>query len=235
EDEVLDVEDASSFVGAFQEGAEADELPGLIVAHGDVEDAVDEVAAHADLVAEGGQVGGFALAAFGGEEQVEAVDLLPHFRGDGFADATGVFARRENSGKYGIGILRIEGEKAHHAGLRGCAVAFEKGSAVAGGVHDGLPLIGEVLRQVEHQIVIDVEEAGDVFGAFDVAAEPVDGVGDPAEQGYGVCHGYCCWPPPGVGEGAARTQVSLLPPPCEELTTSEPLRMATRVRPPGST
>src|SRR5882762_3017734 len=28
-------------------------------------------------------------------------------------------------------------------------------------------------------------------------------------------------------------QVSLLPPPCEELTTSEPARSATRVRPPG--
>src|SRR5579871_86937 len=31
-----------------------------------------------------------------------------------------------------------------------------------------------------------------------------------------------------------RTQVSLLPPPCEEFTTREPLRSATRVRPPGT-
>ena len=30
------------------------------------------------------------------------------------------------------------------------------------------------------------------------------------------------------------TQVSLLPPPCDELTTSEPARSATRVRPPGT-
>ena len=30
------------------------------------------------------------------------------------------------------------------------------------------------------------------------------------------------------------THVSLLPPPCDELTTSEPLRNATRVRPPGT-
>jgi FO synthase subunit 2 len=34
---------------------------------------------------------------------------------------------------------------------------------------------------------------------------------------------------------SASTQVSLLPPPCEELTTSEPRRSATRVSPPGST
>src|SRR5688500_5336236 len=32
-----------------------------------------------------------------------------------------------------------------------------------------------------------------------------------------------------------KTQVSLEPPPCEELTTSDPLRNATRVRPPGVT
>ena len=29
------------------------------------------------------------------------------------------------------------------------------------------------------------------------------------------------------------TQVSLLPPPCDEFTTSEPLTSATRVSPPG--
>ena len=34
---------------------------------------------------------------------------------------------------------------------------------------------------------------------------------------------------------SANTQVSLLPPPCEELTTSEPFLSATRVRPPGRT
>ena len=33
----------------------------------------------------------------------------------------------------------------------------------------------------------------------------------------------------------ATIQVSLLPPPCDELTTSEPRRSATRVRPPGVT
>src|SRR5438270_3017203 len=31
-----------------------------------------------------------------------------------------------------------------------------------------------------------------------------------------------------------KTQVSLEPPPCDELTTSDPLRSATRVRPPGT-
>ena len=33
---------------------------------------------------------------------------------------------------------------------------------------------------------------------------------------------------------ARNTQVSLLPPPCEEFTTSDPFRSATRVSPPGT-
>ena len=36
--------------------------------------------------------------------------------------------------------------------------------------------------------------------------------------------------PPGY---SSNTHVSLLPPPCEEFTTSEPFFIATRVRPPG--
>ena len=38
-----------------------------------------------------------------------------------------------------------------------------------------------------------------------------------------------------LGSQSARTQVSLLPPPCDELTTSDPLVRATRVSPPGTT
>ena len=37
-----------------------------------------------------------------------------------------------------------------------------------------------------------------------------------------------------VDHHARSTQVSLLPPPCEEFTTSDPRRSATRVRPPGT-
>jgi len=38
-----------------------------------------------------------------------------------------------------------------------------------------------------------------------------------------------------AGMPSAKTQVSLLPPPWDELTTSEPFLSATRVKPPGST
>ena len=39
----------------------------------------------------------------------------------------------------------------------------------------------------------------------------------------------------GSASQLSSTQVSLVPPPCEEFTTSEPSRSATRVRPPGTT
>jgi len=38
----------------------------------------------------------------------------------------------------------------------------------------------------------------------------------------------------GRWDQASKTQVSLVPPPCDELTTSEPSRSATRVSPPGT-
>ena len=40
---------------------------------------------------------------------------------------------------------------------------------------------------------------------------------------------------PGSTGSSASTHVSLLPPPCDEFTTSEPFLSATRVSPPGST
>ena len=78
-------------------------------------------------------------------------------------------------------------------------------------------LVGQQRRPVG-----DVEQARGVLGALDVARHPVELVG-------------------GAGRACVRrrrssvasTQVSFVPPPCDELTTSEPSRSATRVRPPG--
>src|SRR4029077_9946386 len=69
---------------------------------------------------------------------------------------------------------------------------------------------------VEQAVEVDVQEAARVLGPLDVAARPVERLGDAAEH------------------QALSTQVSLVPPPCEELTTSEPSRSATRVSPPGT-
>src|SRR5690348_15451244 len=78
----------------------------------------------------------------------------------------------------------------------------------------------------------DVEEAGQIFDALHVTREPDETCGVAVRQRRGT------------GRATARraahvrhssTHVSFEPPPCEEFTTSDPLRNATRVRPPGKT
>ena len=91
-----------------------------------------------------------------------------------------------------------------------------KTSVVAAGVDQRLPLVRGVQRQIQLQIQIDADEARDVLGALDVAGHPVDGVGDAAQQGRVVVIDAL----PDLHR--ASTQVSLLPPPCDEFTTSEP-------------
>src|SRR6516225_2666795 len=54
-------------------------------------------------------------------------------------------------------------------------------------------------------VVVDVEEPRGVLHALDVATDPVEVLGDAAQHQ--------------AGPDSERTQVSLEPPPCEELTT----------------
>src|ERR1035437_4466954 len=61
-----------------------------------------------------------------------------------------------------------------------------------------------------------IDQARETFRAFDVARHPIQVIGSAAEH-------Y-----------VSNTQVSLVPPPCEELTTRDPSRRATRVNPPGT-
>ena len=66
---------------------------------------------------------------------------------------------------------------------------------------------GELLVEPEHlggQLLGHQQQAGGVLGALEVAPHPVERVGDAGED---------------HGSRGASTQVSLLPPPWEELTT----------------
>src|SRR5688572_24947040 len=62
---------------------------------------------------------------------------------------------------------------------------------------------------------IHIDEPRDILCALDVASHPVERIGNAAQH--------------------PSTQVSLLPPPCDEFTTREPFFNATRVNPPGRT
>ena len=80
------------------------------------------------------------------------------------------------------------------------------------------PLLLERHVEIQQQRLIDVQDAGGVLRPLQVAAHPETVLGDARDH-----------------RPFSITQVSLLPPPWLELTTSEPLTRAVRVRPPGST
>src|ERR1700679_2359339 len=95
----------------------------------------------------------------------------------------------------------------------------------AGGVERALPLadlLAVGLRQIfEPERRLD--GAGDVIGALHRAGEP--------EKIVGGARKHRIYAEP---SGSSTIQVSLVPPPWLELTTSDPSFSATRVRPPGT-
>ncbi len=184
EQEVLDVEQAGRLVGALQHLAEANELPALFAAHSVVEEAGHQVAGNADLAVIGHQVCDAALARMILREVVELVDALPDVDRNDLAHGAGVFARLEDALQDRVGVLQVEGQKLQHRALGGFLVALVEVLVVARGGDNRVPLGRRLVeRQVEHQVIVDVDEAGDVVGAFEIARHPVDRVGDPAKHG----------------------------------------------------
>ena len=88
----------------------------------------------------------------------------------------------------------------------------------AGDVHQRLPAQGQALGQVHEQVAVLGNQVRCAVGAFQIPAQPVAA--------------FCCARKGMAAHSRSTTQVSLLPPPWDEFTTIDPLRMATRVRPP---
>src|SRR4051794_11956118 len=81
-----------------------------------------------------------------------------------------------------------------------------------------LPLLFERNGEVQQVRLVDLQHARGVLSAFEVTAHPEAVFRDPGDHAP-----------------FSRTQVSLLPPPWLEFTTSEPFTRAVRVKPPGRT
>ena len=213
-------------------------MPGLAVRHRGVGRADQQVAGPLDLREEL-VVAGRARPHRVADQQVEPVELLPHVGRDDLAGRAGVFAGARQAGEDRVGVLLVERQKLQDVLARGLAVAREKRLVVARGIDQRRPLVGQLLAQVEREIVIDVDEPGHVLGPLDVSRHPEDRVRHSAQHRQRSLHAV----PAGVRSRRAAlrlpwltsTQVSLLPPPCELLTIIEPWRNATRVSPPGNT
>src|SRR5581483_8238843 len=243
QNEIFDVENAGGFVGALELATEAAEVPAFAVGHGGVRQAHEEVAGQLHLIEEiVRRLDDFAAGAGGIDHQIIAIELKPHLGGDHFADGAGVFAGGAEAGDDGIGIVPVEGQEVDDVVLGGGLVTLGELDVVAGDIDNRLPLLVLAARRIEHEVEVDVDETRDIFRAFDVAAHPVNRIRDTAEHQVGtpatwVAAPLRMWSASAalVSGFSASTQVSLLPPPCEELTTSDPFLRATRVRPPGRT
>src|SRR6266404_9232936 len=113
--------------------------------------------------------------------QVEPVELLPHFRAALFADLPQIFARCRNAGDDRRRIGTIESQR---VGER-CGVYFparrdrnlqrvEQAQPASRACFGGL---------IEAQLEINVDEARGVLGPLQIAAHPVQAVGDSGKHG----------------------------------------------------
>src|SRR5258708_5720163 len=116
-----------------------------------------------------------------------------------------------------VGIVGIEREEVEDRGVVGSRVRLGEQFALAENRKQRRPRLRVARRTLDQQMVVDVEQPRTPFGTFQIAGGPEKMARDSPEH------------------QASSTQVSLLPPPCDELTINEPSRSATRVRPPAST
>ena len=109
------------------------------------------------------------------------------------ANHAGVFAGGVNAGQDRTGIAQVEREEFGHAAAVGDFVVFLKEFFLAGAEDDGVPVflaVGLVeALEVEEKLEVDLEQTGDVFGALDVAAHPIEGVRDAGEHHVGLWAG----------------------------------------------
>src|SRR5262249_6049580 len=147
----------------------------------------------------------------------QSVQLEPQFRGDPMPQRTRAFTRRADTTTDRGRVLVIEGVEGQNRGLIGAGVTLLEDLAFPSNGQQRSPRLRVLRRTLNQQMVVDVDQARAPLRAFEVTRGPEQVVGDSSQH------------------QTSTTQVSLLPPPCEEFTIKDPSRSATRVRPPGST
>src|SRR3569833_77575 len=198
-------------VRTFQVAAEANEVPALPVDHRCVADTLEElnridnrrkyvVDVRSELL--------FSLRRM--HLVIQAVQPLPLFAGNFFANLAGVFACCIDAASDGRGVVLVEDELL--SGGSNVATPFET-CRIAQCSNETLPVrFGACSAGIEHEAHGYIELAHGVLGALEVAAHPEEAVGNTRkQQGRHQKTKSDCY---------SRTHVSLLPPPCEELTTS---------------
>ena len=177
------IDDACGHVRLLQIGADTQHLERDIARHAGVDRAPHRQA----LVHHAGQeIGAIAPAqhalAAALNEQVEVVDLLPGLAWHGVACGAQDFAGAMQRGDHRSRVFVVEQQEAHHVGFLGVVVQPPEVLLSTDNVHQRIPAELDLLRQVEHQLGVDVDQSRRAFGALQIATEPVDVVSDPREH-----------------------------------------------------
>jgi hypothetical protein len=215
-----DVDDPRGHVGALQELAYLDKAIRVITAQGAAQHAVDHLRARDDLLEvllatapAHGLLRGLLRV------QVQFIDQFPDFIREYVAGRAHVLP----SGMHGVGDtagrLRFPDQQPQHVLFIAYAEPLVEDRIGIEDTHQHVPLGLGAAGNIHDQVVVGSDEACRILGTFDVTRHPVHPFRDPRQHGY---------------SRPSTIQVSLLPPPWEEFTTSDPSTIATRVRPPGS-
>jgi hypothetical protein len=111
---------------------------------------------------------------------IKRVETMPLLGGDLLADVAGVFAGGDDAGDDRGLEGGVEGERPGE--LVGVAVPFEALGLTESLEQTHPAAVGAGGALVEHEVEVHVEQARSVFGALEVAAHPVERIGDAREH-----------------------------------------------------
>ena len=115
--------------------------------------------------------------------QVEAIDLLPHFKRDVLPRHARVLASRCNRGENRVGIASIEHQESNDFTSRRDLVVLGEKHVVACRADERSPLLDITGRKIQAEEVIHINEPCDVLGTLHIAAHPVKRICNTAQHG----------------------------------------------------
>ena len=105
--------------------------------------------------------------------KMEFVDLLPGLRGDNLPGGACVFPCGLDRAYQGCGIGLVGKDELDDVAFIGPGEPFVEQLGAAGNIDEIGPYVLHHLRQIQKQVRIDADKAGDVFGPLVETAEPV--------------------------------------------------------------
>src|ERR1700674_2364354 len=184
---IFHVENPRGAIGPLEQSPDPDKIPSFGVCHRRVSDALEKMRARNDALEEFVRAGPHQFRRrIALHEKVKLIDLLPHLARDLFARGPRVLARAAQAGKDRVRIFFLETDEIdHRLPARGFVERSEK-LVLLEGADDRVPLLLRIgvalISEIEEQLKIHIRDAGVVLRPLDVAAHPVEGIGDAAKH-----------------------------------------------------